>query len=109
MALPLWGVCGLLPLRGDGARAASWSGSESALMNHRADEASYWLEQIAAALGIPASTFLQPQRELLSADAAMRQEEELLRLFRKIRDPDFRERLLGFVRAAAGGAGRSEG
>jgi hypothetical protein len=78
-------------------------------MDHQADEASYWLEQIAAALGIPASAFLQPQREPLSAAAAMRQEEELLRLFREIRDPDIRELFLNFVRAAAGQSGRSEG
>lgn len=78
-------------------------------MEQRADEAFYWLEQIAAALGMPVSAFLKPVREPSGAAAVVKQEEELLLLFREIRDPGTRERLLGLVQAAADGSGGGEG
>ncbi|KQS67546.1 hypothetical protein ASG32_30580 [Methylobacterium sp. Leaf361] len=83
--------------------------SASALVEHRADETFYWLEQIAAALGMPVSAFLKPVHEPSGVAAVIKGEEELLRLFREIRDPGTRERLLGFVQAAADGSGAGEG
>ena len=79
------------------------------MTGHQTNKATYWLEQIAAALGIPASRFLQPPREPLSAVAAREQEDELLRLFRDIRDPDLREQILDFLRGAAGRSETSKG
>ncbi|MCJ2103009.1 hypothetical protein [Methylobacterium sp. E-046] len=60
------------------------------------------LGQIAAALGIPVTTFLAPPRAPITAAAAAEQEEELLQLFRKIGDAEMRERLLVYMRAVVG-------
>ena len=59
------------------------------------------LEQIADALCISVATFLAPTRGLVTAAMAAEQEEELLQLFRKVRDVDVRKRLLNYMRATA--------
>ena len=64
------------------------------------------LEQIADALGIPVATFLAPPRGPVTAAAAAKQEEELLRLFRKVRDAEMRERVLDYMRTTAEKAAR---
>ncbi|MCJ2121113.1 hypothetical protein [Methylobacterium sp. J-077] len=63
------------------------------------DKKQRYLIEIARALDVSIETFLDPSEFGDSHPSEAEQEDELLRLFRQVRDIEARRRCLGFVRA----------